>query len=66
MTEVINLATGEKLYYNLAPAGAVKVAYLQAEKDWNTWQYKEKRLPVCWGRWAVNCGDFTALKIQNI
>lgn len=62
MTEVINLATGEKLYYDLPPSEAVKVAYLQAEKDWNTWQYKEKHLPVYFGRWTVSCGDFTALK----
>jgi len=62
MTEVLNLATGEVLFYTLPPREAVVAAYLQATRDWNTWQYEEKRLPVYWGRWTVTCGDFTALK----
>lgn len=62
MTEVINLATGEKLYYDLLPAEAVKMAYLQAEKDWNTWEYNERDVPIRWGKWTISCGDFTALK----
>jgi len=62
VTEVLNLATGEVLFYTLPPEEAVKAAYLLANKDGNTWQYKEKQLSVCWGRWTVSCGDFAALK----
>jgi len=62
MTEVLNLATGEVLFYTLPPEEAVRAAYLQANKDWNIWQYKEKCVPIRWGRWMVSCEDFAALK----
>lgn len=61
-TEVLNLATGEVIVYTLPPEGAVKVAFLQfTMKDFNTWNYDKRDVPLVHGKRTVICGDFGAL-----
>jgi len=61
-TKVINLKTGDEIYYSLSPEEAVKVAYLQLErKIYNTWDYPKIEVPLMYGKNTVFCGDFSAL-----
>ena len=64
-TEVMELTTGRILTYNLPPKQAVKSAYLQNSKNWNSWDYKnidDSELPFYEGNLTVACGDFSAYK----
>jgi hypothetical protein len=63
MVRVLNLGTGESVYYSeITPEEAVRAAFAQSLKDWSTWEYKNKykvrRSP---SRRTVSCGDFTAM-----
>lgn len=56
------MATGEILTYGLSPGKAVKAAYLQfTMKDFNTWDYDKREVPLVFGKYSVSCGDFSAL-----
>jgi len=62
MTEVLNLRTGEVITYALPPEEAVKAAYLQRTlKDYQTWEYEKRKVPIERGKRVVTCGDFTAI-----
>lgn len=63
MVKVLNLNTGEYLYYSgITPEDAVRAAFAQSLKDWSTWTYRDKykfrRSP---SKMTVSCGDFTAM-----
>lgn len=61
VTEVVNLATGEIAIYTLPPKEAVKAAYLQyVLKDFNTWDYGKREVPIVVGRSTISCGDWCA------
>lgn len=62
MVIVVNLATGERLYYGgIKPSNAVAAAYAQAQGDWNTWDYRAKyKSMLKFGNLTVACGDFVA------
>ncbi|AVX21611.1 hypothetical protein SAMN02745885_01640 [Carboxydocella sporoproducens DSM 16521] len=59
-TAVLNLATGEVLYFMLPPCEAVKAAYLYSIGDKNTWDYAKRNVVIHCGRYVVSCGDWTA------
>lgn len=61
-TEVLDLATGRTLVYDLPPEEAVKAAYLQSKGDWNTWGYGKKEVPLVYGKHTVTRGEFTAMR----
>ena len=45
MTEVVNLATSESIFYSLPPNEAVTAAAEQNAGNFNTWEY-EKKFPL--------------------
>lgn len=65
-TNVIDLRTGTVYLYNLPPEDAVRVAFLQQDKkDYNTWNYSQKKVPVRRGKHTVACGNFAAFVDQR-
>ena len=64
MTQVRNLATGERRSYTLPPEQAVVAAWYQAQGNWNTWEYDYENAPLIEGEHTVACDDWCALKDQ--
>lgn len=65
-TNVIDLRTGTVYLYNLPPEDAVRAAFLQQDKkDYNAWDYPQKKVPIRRGKYTVACGDFAAFVDQR-
>jgi len=67
VTIVVNLKTGEELWYNLPPVEAVVVAFIHTKRmDFNTWEYKKRYADlyrrVVVGRYSVALNDWAALR----
>lgn len=61
MTEVLNLATRDRITYSCRPEQAVVSAYRQSMKDWNTWSYDWSLVQLGPSGRTVFCGDFAAI-----
>lgn len=62
LTRVLNLATGESIFYSLDPRSAVVAAWEQSRGNYNTWTYGDSHAIVEHGQRTVTAGDFTAIK----
>ncbi len=65
LTTVTNLATGAEKTYSLAPKDAVRAAYLQERKDWNTWDYAKRDVTFVQGKRTIAAGDWCAILKQR-
>lgn len=61
MCTVMDLRTGNKIYYSCSPKDAVLSAYAQDKSDWNTWEYEKKYGHLLeQGNEVIICVDFAA------
>lgn len=59
---VMDGRTGQVQVFGLSPEEAVKVAYLQDNGDFNTWDYAKRKVTLTYGKESVACGDFIAFR----
>ena len=66
-TMVMDLFTGRKYYYTLAPLQALVACYEQfGRNNFNTWQYKEPDdYDIKSGRYCHLLGNFSTLKFKR-
>jgi len=63
LTPVLNLSTGDEVFFSLPPLEALKSAWLQFEKrDNNTWDYKTRHLTVILGNRTAGIGNWAILR----
>jgi hypothetical protein len=62
MTKVMNLNTGDFLFYTRTPVQSVILAHQQDRGNYNWWMREYWDIPVLVGKLTVSCGDFCAFR----